>query len=306
MYTRRTMLKAGLATAAAAAAGAALPLGLANEAGAALRAPNSVPFPNLPVGKPTGAFPFQHLVLVMQENHSFDNYFGMLPRRGQPAADGFTFDTNGVPTNSNPLGPQHMVVFHEPDANGTTHTGSQGWNSTHLQINGGAMDGFAGTGPGSMGYYDESDLPFYYSLAKTFTLANRWFCSAPCQTSPNRRYYMAGTSSGIISTSLSNTNTAYPANGTIWDLLDQIQHQLAQLLQRRTHQRAHTADRHQAHHAPAPHRAVLPRLQARHAARGQPGRLQHGLDHRRARRDKCQDPAVRGGNQRRVPVDRRG
>ena len=70
-----------------------------------------------------------------------------------------------------------------------------------------------------MGYYDESDLPFYYSLAKTFTLANRWFCSAPCQTSPNRRYYMAGTSSGIISTSLSNINTAYPANGTIWDLL---------------------------------------------------------------------------------------
>ena len=219
MYTRRTMLKAGLATAAAAAAGAALPLGEPGVANAALRAPNSVPFPNLPVGKPTGAFPFEHLVLVMQENHSFDNYLGMLPRRGQPAADGFTFDSNGVPTNSNPLGPQHMVVFREPDLNGTTHTGSQGWNNTHLQINGGAMDGFAGTGPGSMGYYDEPDIPFYYSLAKTFTLANRWFCSAPCQTAPNRRYYMAGTSSGIISTSTSNINTAYPANGTIWDLL---------------------------------------------------------------------------------------
>src|SRR4051794_23234617 len=103
VHSRRTTLKAGLATAAAAAAGAALPLGEAtgNPLGGSLRAPNSLPFPDLPLGRPTGAFPFRHLVIVMQENHSFDNYFGMLPRRGQPAADGFTFDSHGVPTNSN-------------------------------------------------------------------------------------------------------------------------------------------------------------------------------------------------------------
>ncbi len=221
LHSRRTMLKAGLATASAAAAGAALPLAEAtgNPVGGALRVPNSVPFPNLPVGRPTGAFPFRHLVIVMQENHSFDNYFGMLSRRGQPAADGFTFDPNGVPTNSNPLGSKRMVAFHEPGFAGTTNTGSQNWNDTHRQINGGAMDGFAETGPGSMGYWDEPDLPFYYSMAKTFTLANRWFCSAPCQTYPNRRFLMAGTASGVISTSLSNINTNYPANGTIWDLL---------------------------------------------------------------------------------------
>ncbi len=80
------------------------------------------------------------------------------------------------------------------------------------------MDGFAGTGPGSMGYYTEDDLPFYYSLANTFTLANRWFCSAPAQTYPNRRFYMAGTASGIVSRDISNVPT-YPANGTIWDQL---------------------------------------------------------------------------------------
>ena len=66
-----------------------------------------------------------------------------------------------------------MVVFHEPGFAGTTNTGSQNWNDTHRQINGGAMDGFATTGAGSMGYWDEPDLPFYYSMAKTFTLANR-------------------------------------------------------------------------------------------------------------------------------------
>ena len=155
----------------------------------------------------------------MQENHSFDNYFGMLPLRGQPAADGFTFDGNGVPTNSNPLGSARMVAFHEPDFAGVVDTGSQSWNDTHRQIDGGAMDGFAETGPGSMGYWDEPDLPFYYSLAKTFTLANRWFCSAPCQTYPNRRFLMAGTASGVISTSTSNIDKYYPANGTIFDLL---------------------------------------------------------------------------------------
>ena len=167
----------------------------------------------------TNEFPFDHIVIVMQENHSFDNYFGMLPLRGQPLADGFTFDGSGKPTNSNPLNGEREVVYHQTSFAGSHDSGSQNWNDTHEQINGGAMDGFAATGPGSMGYWDDTDLPFYYSLANTFTLANRWFCSAPCQTYPNRRFLMAGTASGIISTDLSNITTNYPAAGTIWDQL---------------------------------------------------------------------------------------
>src|SRR5205085_2962356 len=62
-------------------------------------------------------------------------------------------------------------------------------------------------------------LPFYYSLAKTFTLANRWFCSAPCQTYPNRRFLMAGTAYGNISTSNSSLQDPPPPNGTIFDQL---------------------------------------------------------------------------------------
>jgi phospholipase C len=218
---RRTALKAGIGVTAAAAAGG-IPLGLSSTAQATpppLRAPNSLPYPNLPVGKKTGEFPFDHIVIVMQENHSFDNYFGMLPKRGQPLADGFAFDGSGKPTNSTPLNGKHEVAFHQASFAGSQNTGSQNWNDTHRQINGGAMDGFAATGPGSMGYWDQPDLPFYYSLANTFTLANRWFCSAPCQTYPNRRFLMAGTASGIISTDLSNVTTNYPANGTIWDQL---------------------------------------------------------------------------------------
>jgi phospholipase C len=224
--TRRTVLKAGLTAGlglGAAAAAGALPIALggvtATAETSALRAPGSLPFPGRAVGAKTNALPFDHLVIVMQENHSFDNYLGMLPLRGQPLADGFTFDASGKPTNSNPIDGAHMVAFHEGSFAGSTDTGSQNWNDTHRQVNGGAMDGFARTGRGSMGYWDEPDLPFYYSLAKTFTLANRWFGSAPCQTYPNRRFLMAGTASGTISTDISQINKFPPANGTIWDQL---------------------------------------------------------------------------------------
>jgi len=71
-----------------------------------------------------------------------------------------------------------------------------------------------------MGYWDRERLPFAYSLASTFTLANRWFCSAPCQTFPNRRFLMAGTASGVISSSLESLTAPSPANGTIFDRLD--------------------------------------------------------------------------------------
>jgi phospholipase C len=154
----------------------------------------------------------------MQENHSFDNYLGMLPISGQPKADGFTFNQAEEPLNWNPLGSERMYAYHQSGDIGAQDTGSQSWDDSHLQINGGAMNGFAGTGPGSMGYYTEDDMPFCCSLANTFTLANRWFCSAPAQTYPNRRFLMAGPSSGIVSTDISNVTTN-PTNGTIWDQL---------------------------------------------------------------------------------------
>ncbi len=62
-------------------------------------------------------------------------------------------------------------------------------------------------------------LPFVNSLARTFCLANRWFCSAPCQTYPNRRFLMAGTAYGDISTSTESLQDPPPPNGTIWDRL---------------------------------------------------------------------------------------
>src|ERR1700759_5419829 len=70
-----------------------------------------------------------------------------------------------------------------------------------------------------MGSCTESELPFAYSFARTFTSANRWFCSAPCQTYPNRRFLMAGTAYGDITTDMSTITMTPPPNGTIFDRL---------------------------------------------------------------------------------------
>ncbi|HUC04863.1 MAG TPA: alkaline phosphatase family protein [Acidimicrobiales bacterium] len=182
------------------------------------RAPRSLPDPNLPAGTPNDALPFDHVVIVMQENHSFDNYFGMLPVRGQPLVDGFTFDSDGNPLNDNPVPGGRQRVFRMPGTcqpNGVTQT----WDATHHQIGGGAMDGFAVTDSEAMGYWDEPDIPFYYSMAKTFCVGNRYFCSVPAQTYPNRRFLYAASAQGMTATSDSTFTLPPPPNGSVMDNL---------------------------------------------------------------------------------------
>src|SRR5947209_17560025 len=60
------------------------------------RRPESVPSPTRPAGAPHPDIPIEHVIVLMMENHSFDNYFGMLGR-----GDGLTLDGHGRPTNRN-------------------------------------------------------------------------------------------------------------------------------------------------------------------------------------------------------------
>jgi phospholipase C len=180
-----------------------------------LRHPGSLPNPHQPPG--TDLLPqIEHIVVVMQENHSYDNYLGML-RRG----DGFTLGHSGVPTNTN-LDRQGTVVhaFSMPtacQANGP----SQSWNNSHRAYNDGRNDGFVvASGPVAMGYWNETDIPFYYSLAKTFPLCDRWFSSTLAQTYPNRRFLLAGTAYGDVSTDTADILSPSPPNGTIMDQLN--------------------------------------------------------------------------------------
>ena len=180
--------------------------------------PGSLPNPRLPAG--TDTLPeIEHIVVLMMENHSYDNYLGML-RRG----DGFTLDKSGRPTAVNRDASGRAVpAFHLAETCQLAKQPTQAWDASHIQYDDGRNDGFvrSGSGPVSMGYWDQHDLPFYYGLASTFPLADRYFCSVLAQTFPNRRFLIAATANGLVDNRLTSVTDPPPANGTIFDRLNQ-------------------------------------------------------------------------------------
>ncbi len=180
-----------------------------------VRKPGSRPNPALPEGVDT--IPeIEHVVVVMMENHSFDDHFGMLGR-----GDGFTLDSSGRPLDANPDGSGKFVrAFHMPSTCQLHGVPGQDWVRSHTSWDNGRNDGFVKASTAvAMGYWDETDIPFYYALGKTFPLCDRWFCSTLAQTYPNRRFLLAGTAAGIVSTSNAALTVSPPPNGTIMDRL---------------------------------------------------------------------------------------
>ena len=171
---------------------------------------------------PAGVTKIKHVVVLMQENRSYDSYFGHLSDEGQPAS---TFEpTTG---NPDPLVPgasiSPFLVSNECTVADLNHS----WNGTHQEWDGGKMDGFTAAnvdpadpnGSRTMGYFDQGVLPFYYGIANQFSIADHYFASVLSQTFPNRFYLLAGTSFGHIANDL-------PKNGgytqkTVFQLLDQ-------------------------------------------------------------------------------------
>ncbi len=218
--TRRTLLRQGasLGVAVAGLSGAGSLLRASSALASRVRLPDSLPDPSRAAGTVDESLPFDHVVVVMMENHSFDNLLGALAHSGQPKAHGLKLTAKGTARNSNP-GPEGPVYSFPFPTTAQAGGVSQSWNATHEQIDGGRMDGFVRSVAGDqpMGYWTADVLPFAYSFARTFTIANRWFCSAPCQTYPNRRFLMAGTAYGDISTDTESLKDPPPPNGTIFD-----------------------------------------------------------------------------------------
>ena len=174
------------------------------------------------VGGPVAdRFPqIQHIVVLVMENHSFDNVLGTLKR---PHVDGLRF-RRGVAVDSNPdASGKPVSAFHLPTMCQDGYHVSQSWNASHRQWNHGAMDGFVVTsGTEAMGYYTEDDLPVTHALAKIFPVCDRWFCSTLCQTFPNRMFMFAGTAQGATSTDVQERAQASPPKaGTMFDRLTQ-------------------------------------------------------------------------------------
>ena len=171
--------------------------------------PGTLPFPKRAAG--TDQLPeIDHFVVVMMENHSFDNILGLIGR-----GDGFTLGSNGEPTAKNPDGRGNVVhAFHMPTECQTDGVGND-WRVTHEAYDRGTCQGFVtSTSAEAMGYFTKDDLPFSCGMASIFPIADRYFCSAMAQTDPNRRFLYAGTSLGLVDDSFPSE---LPPNGVIFD-----------------------------------------------------------------------------------------
>jgi phospholipase C len=192
--------------------------------------------PGDPLGDITAV---NHIVYMLQENQTFDHYFGQLNNYRQ--AQGLEADVEVTPANASQLAydhstsftPFHMISMCVEDL-------SSYWNESHNDWNHAAptsatpmMDGFANSAGGDsrhsnppgndingqrvMGYYDNNDLPYYYFMATQFAISDMWFSPVMTNTPANRMYAVAGTSHGVINKPLTEINIP-----TIFDELQKV------------------------------------------------------------------------------------
>jgi phospholipase C len=160
----------------------------------------------------------QHVVILMQENRSFDHYFGTLSGvrgysdpdilsqfvggRGYPIFDQFGYQPGKGVEADGYLQPFRLYSDPPLRDGQTTNDIAHTWPVQHDSWNGGAMDKFAAThvsvdgaahGPVTMGYYTRADLPFYYALADAFTVCDAYFSSVIGPTDSNRLMAVSAT-----------------------------------------------------------------------------------------------------------------
>ena len=168
------------------------------------------------------------ITIFVQENRSFNDYFGML---GQYRVSlGLPNNIDGIDPNAALPNTQGVLVHPYHYQTVCTENLSPSWNESHTDVDGGKMDNFLKmtksvpstidpTGTRAMGFYTEADLPSYYDAAARFATSDRFFSPLLANTVPNRMYLFTATSFGNA------TPTSPPAGGftqkTIFELLDQ-------------------------------------------------------------------------------------
>ncbi|WP_322062828.1 phosphocholine-specific phospholipase C [Paraburkholderia sp. J63] len=184
--SRRDFLRAAAMSAGSATAVTMLPQGIRNAL--AISANNR-----------TGSIrDVEHIVILMQENRSFDHYFGTLRGvRGFGDTRAITLPS-GQPVWNQPLaaGMGEVLPFHPTAAN----LGLQfiqdlphDWTTTHAAWNGGRYDQWVpAKGTTTMAYLTRDDIPFHYQLADAFTICDAYHCSTMTATDPNRYYMWTG------------------------------------------------------------------------------------------------------------------
>jgi phospholipase C len=178
-------------------------------------AAGSLPDLQTPAGRANPRIPIEHVVVLMQENHSFDNYFGRLNKPefygreidGVETNSQFSYDENGKvihPTHSRNLCVADMD-HSRPAMTGATGDGNHEF-AAHM-------------GARTMSFFDERDIPYYYALANEFAVGDRYFSSMLGPTYPNRFYLWAATSFGHDDNTDPADESEYRQE-TIFDLLN--------------------------------------------------------------------------------------
>jgi phospholipase C len=133
--------------------------------------------------------PIKHIIIIMQENRSFDEYFGTYP-----AVNGIP---PGVALTISPGSTQTVSPYLETDPN--PPGGPHSWEAAHESYDNGKMDGFVWTsGPNAMGYYDYHMLPYYWTYASNYVLFDNFFESVLSYSLPAHLYLVAGQSAGYV------------------------------------------------------------------------------------------------------------
>jgi phospholipase C len=181
----------------------------------------------------------EHVVILIQENRSFDHYFGSYRGvRGFSQESAAFQQPDPANTTTAPLG--KLLPFHldTSQANAAcTHDISHEWVPQHQSWNNGAMDGFVSSRLAtnsndavlSMGYYTRADIPYYYGLADAFTLCDNYFCSVIGPTDPNRLYTVAasldpdGKNGGPVLQTIVNNRAGFYGRLTYTTMPEQLQ-----------------------------------------------------------------------------------
>ncbi len=190
--------------------------------------------PELPVAD---GIPIKTIVVLMQENRSFDSYFGRLGKfMHRTDIESPPDDASNPERVGDPNSPRHPLA-HAPYL--CSSDMNHEWAGTRLSYNGGKMDGFfqanhmwtdptqpqvsdaLSTGDRALWWYDERDIPFYYDLASTFAIGDHYHASVLGPTYPNRDYLYAATSLGVTDDRSANLAGWGPEKDlTIFDMLE--------------------------------------------------------------------------------------
>jgi phospholipase C len=189
-----------------------------------------------PAGSDLGAI--EHVVFLMQENRSFDHYYGTYG--GVRGFDDHPTGKLGVFAQAWPGGRDRTLLpFHLDSSSGIgecTTDLDHSWQGQHLCRGRGDNSAFVRThvrpefegpenGTLTMGYYRRSDLPFYYALADAFTICDNYHCSVLGPTHPNRLMSLSGTidpsgrAGGPVLETLSDPGAVYSVS---WDTMPEV------------------------------------------------------------------------------------